>query len=320
MPLSNYKFIDLCAGTGAFNIILSKYGAECVMSNDYDKSSQIINNVNNLCSNFICQDINTIDIERIPCHDILTAGFPCQPFSIAGERKGFNDIRSNVFLSILNILQNRNPSVVILENVKNLKTINNGNDFKFIINELQNQNYYVIDLLLNTSKYTGIPQNRKRLYIICFKDLEMYNKFNKTFIEIEKNNINNYLESNISKKYYYSEKYKIYNKLLESIDHHINTNTIYQYRRTIVRENKNQVVPTLTANCGTGGHNVPILMDDVGIRKLTPRECFNLQGFNKDYILPSELSDSKLYKLAGNSITLNIFELIIKKLIESINS
>lgn len=326
MSLNNYKFIDLCSGTGAFNIILTKYGAECVFSNDYEQSSKIINDKNKLCNNFICQDINTINVENIPEHNILTAGFPCQPFSIAGEKKGFNDKRSNVFIKIIDILNYHNPEIVILENVKNLKTINNGNDFKFIINELKKYNYYVSDLILNTCKLTGIPHNRERLYIICFKNEILYNNFN-TLIQninetqIEKKNIIDFLEDNkaISDKYYYNEKYKIYSTLLESITKHIRTNIIYQYRRTIVRQNKNNVVPTLTANCGTGGHNVPILLDNNGIRKLTPRECFNLQGFDKNYILPSELSDSKLYKLVGNSITLNLFEIIVKNIISAIN-
>jgi DNA (cytosine-5)-methyltransferase 1 len=319
LQLSGYTFIDLCSGTGAFNIILSKYGAKCVMSNDYDKSSEIINKANNLCENFIYGDINTIDINIIPNHNILTAGFPCQPFSIAGEKKGFDDERSNVFITILNILKEKNPEIVILENVKNLKTINNKNDFNFIISNLKNLNYYIIDLILNTSKITGIPHNRERLYLLCFKNENIYNKCDKSFLDISKNNIYNYLENDILNKYYYNEKSKIYVKLVDSVIKHINTNVIYQYRRTIVRENKNNVVPTLTANCGMGGHNVPILLDNNGIRKLTPRECFNLQGFDKNYILPTELCDSKLYKLAGNSITLTVFEIIIKKIIDAIN-
>lgn len=319
MSLNNYKFVDLCSGTGAFNIVLSKYGAKCVLSNDYDKSSEIINKQNNLCDNFICGDINEIDINIIPEHNILTAGFPCQPFSIAGERKGFNDTRSNVFITILKILNLHNPEIVILENVKNLKTINNGNDFKYIIDELKKLNYNVLDFIVNTSKLTGIPHNRERLYILCFKNKGIYDNFDTKFKEKNKKKIIEFLESEINCKYYYTEKSKIYNKLLESVTENINENTIYQYRRTSVRQNKNNVVPTITANCGTGGHNVPILLDNVGIRKLTPRECFNFQGFDKNYILPKELSDGKLYKLAGNSITINIFDILIKKLIKSIN-
>ena len=101
----------------------------------------------------------------------------------------------------------------------------------------------------------------------------------------------------------------------KNITKHISTNTIYQYRRYYVRENKNRVCPTLTANMGGGGHNVPLLLDDKGIRKLTPRECFNLQGFPKDYKLPN-ISTSKLYSLAGNAVSIPVVSLIANKLVE----
>ena len=120
-----------------------------------------------------------------------------------------------------------------------------------------------------------------------------------------------FLENNISDKYYYTYKSKIYDILKKNI---IKKDTIYQYRRYYVRENKNNVFPTLTYNMGTGGHNIPIILDDKGIRKLTPRECFNLQGFPNTYILPN-LSDSKLYSLAGNSVSLPIIQLIINQIL-----
>jgi DNA (cytosine-5)-methyltransferase 1 len=320
MSLGSFKFIDLCSGTGAFNIVLSKYGAECVFSNDYDKSSEKINNSNKLCDNFVYGDINILVLNKIPAHDILTAGFPCQPFSIAGERKGFEDIRSNVFKTILHILKIHKPKIIILENVKNLKTINNKQDYNLIKNSLIDLKYFIVDNILNTSLISGIPQNRERLYIIGFLDINIYNNFDLNFPLVNKKNISDFLEKDIPDKYYYTNKYKIYNLLLEYVTEHISKNIVYQYRRTLVRQNKNNNVPTLTANCGTGGHNVPIILDNKGIRKLTPRECFNLQGFPSNYILPTDLSDGKLYKLAGNSITINVLELIIKKIIYAINS
>ena len=132
--------------------------------------------------------------------------------------------------------------------------------------------------------------------------------------EKKKKNIKDFLQNNISNKYYYTNTSKIYNTLVNSNMNHINDNIVYQYRRTFVRENKNNCVPTLTHNMGTGGHNVPIIKDNIGIRKLTPRECFNLQGFPDTYILPSNISDSGLYGIAGNGVTINIVRLIINKL------
>ena len=123
------------------------------------------------------------------------------------------------------------------------------------------------------------------------------------------------MEKNVDKKYYYSDKLKVWDEINTNVTKNILTNTIYQYRRYYVRENKNNVCPTLTANMGTGGHNVPIILDDKGIRKLTPRECFNLQGFPIVYKLP-EISTSKLYSLAGNAVSIPVVKLIANKIME----
>ena len=122
------------------------------------------------------------------------------------------------------------------------------------------------------------------------------------------------LEKNIDKKYYYSDRFKVYNTVKKDVIKHIDTNTLYQYRRHYVRENKSKKCPTLTANMGSGGHNVPLLKDNKGIRKLTPRECFNLQGFPLTYKFP-KMSDTKLYKLAGNAVSVPVVELIVNKII-----
>ena len=120
---------------------------------------------------------------------------------------------------------------------------------------------------------------------------------------------------NIAEKYYYTDRYKVYNSVREGVTKDISENTLYQYRRYYVRENKNGVCPTLTANMGGGGHNVPLLKDKGGIRRLTPRECSNLQGFPSDYNLP-DISDGSLYKLAGNAVSLPVVQMIAKKIIE----
>jgi DNA (cytosine-5)-methyltransferase 1 len=244
----------------------------------------------------------------------LTAGFPCQPFSIAGMQKGFDDERSNVFWKILSIIKSTSPDIVILENVKNLQRHDDGNTFNIIIENLENLEYNIKYSILNTCKLTGIPQNRERIYIVCFKNLELFNKFDFDFQEVEIMPITMFLENDIPDKYYYSNSSTIYEELRTNITKHITTNTIYQYRRYYVRENKTNVCPTLTANMGSGGHNVPIILDDNGIRKLTPKECFNLQGFPDTYKLPN-LSNSKLYSLAGNAVSVPVVELIANKII-----
>jgi DNA (cytosine-5)-methyltransferase 1 len=230
-------------------------------------------------------------------------------------QKGFDDERSNVFWKILSILKHNTPEIVILENVKNLQSHDDGKTFKIIIENLEKLNYYIKYSILNTCKITGIPQNRERIYIVCFKDKTLYDNFNFDFPEIELKPVTQFLEKDIPAKYYYNDSTIIYDELKKSVIKNILTNTIYQYRRYYVRENKNNVCPTLTANMGSGGHNVPIILDDKGIRKLTPRECFNLQGFPVVYKLP-EISTSKLYSLAGNAVSIPVVKLIANKIME----
>jgi DNA (cytosine-5)-methyltransferase 1 len=266
---------------------------------------------------FTLKDLNTINVSDIPSHNLLCGGFPCQPFSIAGEKKGFDDKRSNVFWKIVEILEKHNPEIIILENVKNLKSHDKGNTYTIIENKLQEIGYHIKTAILDTNKITNIPQHRERIYIIGFRDKEKYNKFNFEFSEQEQGKMCDMLEESVDDKYYYSDRFKVFDEIEKGITKNISENVIYQYRRFYVRENKSNCCPTLTANMGGGGHNVPLLKDDKGIRKLTPRECFNLQGFPKDYKLP-DVCDSALYKLAGNAVSVPVVNLIVNKLKEII--
>jgi len=314
-----YSLVDLFAGTGAFSYAFHKTNqVETVYANDLLQSSKEIYDINNHIS-LDQNDLNDVDETMIPPINILSSGFPCQPFSLAGLKQGFKDPRSNVFWKIISIIQYHKPDVVILENVKNLKSHDNGNTFKTIIDSLHEQNYYVKYSILSTSKITGIPHGRERIYIVCFKEKWYYDHFNFDFEGVELKNVREFLEKNVDKKYYYTNKSAIYDKIKNHIINDINkTNTVYQYRRHYVRENKNNVCPTLTANMGTGGHNVPLIRDSKGIRKLTPRECFNLQGFPETYKLPN-ISDAKLYSLAGNAVSVPIIELLANKIINLFN-
>ena len=134
------------------------------------------------------------------------------------------------------------------------------------------------------------------------------------FNKIEKKQIVSLLENTTPDKYYYTDKSSTWDLVKKDV---VKQNTIYQYRRVYVRENKSNECPTLTANMGTGGHNVPLVLDNKGIRKLTPRECFNFQGFPASYTLP-KLSDASLYKLAGNAVSVPVVKLIANRLISLI--
>lgn len=307
------KMIDLCAGTGAFTYAFTQTQlVDVVFANDYEQTSKIIYDYNfdhELTLGNICD----IDVKNIPSHDILTAGFPCQPFSIAGKQKGFNDTRSNVFWKIIEIAKHHSPQCIILENVKNLVSHDNGNTFNIIIESLKKEKYNIIFNVLNTSNITPIPQHRDRIYIVCVKNIEVFNKFDLNFQTVNKQSIKNMLSNDdIANKYYYNDaNNKIHKMVMDSVK---DDNSIYQFRRTYVRENKNNECPTLTANMGSGGHNVPIILDNKGARKLIPRECFNFQGFPENYRLP-KLSDGKLYKLAGNAVSVPVVILIANKIV-----
>lgn len=194
----NYTLVDLFCGTRAFSYAFHQIEkVKTIFANDMLDSSEQIFNMNN---NIKLTKQNLIDIEdtHIPKSHIITAGFPCQPFSIAGMKKGFDDERSNVFWKILSIIRNNNPEIVILENVKNLQSHDDGNTFKIIIDNLKKLNYYIKYSILNTSKITGIPQNRERIYIVCFKNKSMYDNFDFDFPEVELKPIAEFLENNIS--------------------------------------------------------------------------------------------------------------------------
>lgn len=308
--------IDLFAGTGAFAYAFEQTGmVDVVFANDMVETSKKVYDAN-FGHQLTLGDLNNILVTDIPSHQILTAGFPCQPFSIAGKQEGFNDDRSNVFWKILEILDYHQTVFVILENVKNLLSHDEKRTFTVIRSELENRGYHVCYKVLNTSDITGVPQHRERIYIVCLKSKEVFDKFSLDFDRVAKRSVGEFLEHNVPEKYYYTSRSSTWDLVKDGV---VKPDTVYQYRRVYVRENKNNECPTLTANMGEGGHNVPLILDEKGVlkgvRKLTPRECFNLQGFPSTYILPSNISDAKLYKLAGNAVSLPVVQLIANRIV-----
>ena len=313
------RCVDLFAGVGGIRLGFENVGFTTVFSNDFEPACKETFDLNFNTSPLIIEDINKVNLKTIPDFEILLAGFPCQPFSIAGYRGGFQDLkgRGNLFFRICEIIELKKPQVIFLENVKNLKTHDNGKTFKIIKEKLEDLGYNIKYKIVNTMLYGNLPQNRERILIIGFLDKNIAEKF--VFpneIPLDKKIID-LLENNVDQKYYYEGK-PLYDKLKDYIT---KENTAYQWRRKYVRENKSGVIPTLTANMGTGGHNVPIIKDNIGIRKLTPKECFIFQGFPKSYKLPN-IADSKLYKQAGNSVSVTVIERVakhIKKALENGN-
>lgn len=266
-----------------------------------------------------CRDIRDVKVNEIPNFDVMLAGFPCQAFSVAGRRQGFEDEkgRGTLFFELVRIIKAKKPKIIFLENVKNLVGHDNGNTFLVIINQLKEQGYFVKYSVLNAMEYGNIPQNRERIYIVAFKDKDLWRNFEFPLpikLTTSLDDIINFDEKFDEKYYYTPNKYKgnLYEKLVEAMD---DNKAIYQWRRKYVRKNKSGVVPTLTANQGEGGHNVCIIKTKYGIRKMTPHECFNTQGFDKSFKLPLNMSDAKLYKQAGNSVCVSVIKRIANQIV-----
>lgn len=297
-----FKFIDLFAGIGGFRLAMQACGGQCVFSSEIDENAR-----KTYYENFgevPFGDITKESTKRsIPDgFDVLCAGFPCQAFSIAGYRKGFEDTRGTLFFDVAEIIKRKRPKAVYLENVKNLCSHDNGKTFGVIKGTLEELGYKVFYKVMNSMEYANVPQNRERIFIVCFDPKQVTD----------------------CDKFKFPEKIKLTTTIKDCIDYTINDknlfygdgmghideiragvrskDTIYQWRRQYVRENKSNVCPTLTANMGTGGHNVPLILTDKGIRKLSPKECINFQGYPKEYTFPVSIANSAKYKQAGNSV------------------
>jgi DNA (cytosine-5)-methyltransferase 1 len=310
-----FKFIDLFAGIGGFRLAMQNVGGKCVFTSEWETAAQ-----KTYRENFGEIPFGDITKERVKNYipnefDILCAGFPCQAFSIAGNRKGFADTRGTLFFDIEQIILKHRPKVVFLENVKNLVSHDGGNTFKTILTVLEDKlGYKVYTKILNSMTHANIPQNRERIFIVAFdpNQVEKYVDFKfPPEIKLTKT-IHDILEKGKqADNLYYPKSHQYYPELEKAMT---SKDTVYQWRRVYARENKSNVCPTLTANMGTGGHNVPLIKDDFGIRKLTPKECFLFQGYPENYILPN-LANSKLYMQAGNSVTTTLIERISNEII-----
>lgn len=309
----NLTAISLFAGIGGICQGFMRAGVNVIFANDFDKSACITYR-ENFKHGIVEKSIEDVTIEEVPDADLVIFGFPCTSFSIAGYRKGFEDEKSgNLFFEAFRIIKAKKPKAFFLENVKNLASHDGGNTFKVIKETLESEGYHLKYQVLNSMEYGNVPQNRERIYVVGFLDEDSCNNFefpNKVERTIKIQDITKPFEKKEDKYYYENSKY--YPMLKESM---INKDTVYQLRRVYVRENKSNVSPTLTANMGTGGHNVPLIIDDFGIRKLTPRECLLLQGFPEDFKIPEKMSNGQLYKQAGNSVTVTVIEKIAKNMI-----
>lgn len=313
-----FTFIDLFAGIGGFRIALQSLGGKCVFSSEWDANAQKTYFYN--FGEIPYGDITKESIKNcIPDgFDVLCAGFPCQAFSIAGYRKGFEDTRGTLFFDVAEIIKRKRPKAVFLENVKNLYTHDNGKTFAVIKATLEELGYVVYHKVMNSMEYANVPQNRERIFIVCFDPNQVKNHHQFSFPERTEltHTIHDCIDPEINDKaLFYGAKFIHYEELKRDM---VSMDTIYQWRRQYVRENKSNVCPTLTANMGTGGHNVPLIVTKYGIRKLSPKECINFQGYPKEYQFPTSIANSAKYKQAGNSVVVPLITKVCQNIISII--
>lgn len=315
----DFKFIDLFAGIGGFRIAMQDCGGECVYSSEWDENAKrtYYHNFGEVPFGDITKESNK---RLIPDgFDVLCAGFPCQAFSIAGYRHGFEDTRGTLFFDVAEIIRRKRPKAVYLENVKNLYTHDNGNTFAIIKQTLEELGYVVYHQVMNAMDYANVPQNRERIFIVCFEPNLVPNYSEFKFPEKEEltRTIADCIDYSVAEEsFFYGEKFPHYEDLKRDMT---SKETVYQWRRQYVRENKSNVCPTLTANMGTGGHNVPLILTDKGIRKLTPKECINFQGYPENYTFPTNIANSAKYKQAGNSVVVPLIRKVCKNIITTIS-
>lgn len=312
---------SLFAGVGGIDLGFEQAGFKTVYANEFDDYAAETYE-KNFDIKVDRRDICTVEASELPDFDVLLAGFPCQAFSIAGYRQGFDDEqgRGNLFFEITRIMKEKRPRIAFFENVKNLVSHDNGNTFRVICEELDKLGYKYLFQVMNGSEYGNVPQNRERIYIVAFRDKEDYANFKLPSSVPLTRTIKDVIDfdSKQDAKYYYTpDKCKFYDMLEENMQ---TSDTVYQWRRKYVRANKSNVVPTLTANMGTGGHNVPLIrMHNGEFRKLTPRECFNVQGFPSNFKL-AEQSNGRLYKQAGNSVVVPVIHRIATEIAKAVSA
>lgn len=300
------KVVDLFCGTGTFSSIAKELGWEVVYAIDMCKYAQTIYDANHDLK-MTKKDIRHVEETQIPSHDVLCAGFPCQPFSKAGKRLGIEHSLGDAFSHVLRFVKHHRSKWVVLENVKNLIFHKQGKTFETMVNSLQNLGYRVWWHILKTHIHTYLPHHRDRVYVICHNGMMNYNL---KPMEVPTRHLSHFINKQVCKKYYYTKGKLFDNKHL--VTKSIDQGVVYYKTNTIREFKKKGVVPCLVEAMGTCGNRVPYFKDTTGnLRRLTPRECFDLQGYPSTYVIDCGLSDKRLYQLVGRSCSLPCVKMVL---------
>ncbi len=306
---------SLFAGMGAFCKAFRDEGFDVIWANENDQFAVMTYQLNFPQTKLYTKSIEDLSVvsDRLSRVDVMTAGFPCQPFSVAGSKEGFSDKRGRLFFEIVRLISEfgqHRPKILLLENVPFLVNHDRGRTYARIVQEVQRAGYWFMPYrnhaVLDTRVHTNIPQQRERLYMAALSwehfDTNEF-RFPEPVSETRDYRAFLDLDARAEDWCYFPAESKwgqLFSVAMEAGD----PERVYHLRRYYVREIKRPMVPTLTAHMGDGGHNVPVIRDRWGIRKLTPRECLRLQGINDgEIVFPVPLSRSQQYKQIGNAVT-----------------
>ncbi|WP_175991556.1 DNA (cytosine-5-)-methyltransferase [Bacillus sp. Marseille-Q1617] len=307
-----FTMIDLFAGIGGIRLAFQKHGGLSVFASEWDKFAAKTYKMN--YGEEPTGDITQVPISQIPEHNILLGGFPCQPFSQAGLKKGFEDTRGTLFFDIARILKERKPQAFLLENVKQLRGHNKGKTLETILRVLREDLDYTVEVEVLRAADFGVPQNRERVYIVGF-----YNPLGGKTIPFsfpeptyEPTRVGDILEDEVDEKYTISDR--LYQGHLRRKEEHKKKGNGFGFS---LFNTESKYTNTISARYYKDGSE--ILIDqgpNKNPRKLTPRECARLQGFPKDFVIP--VSDTQAYRQFGNSVSVPVVEAIAKNMIEAI--
>lgn len=309
------RVCSLFAGIGGIDLAFEQAGCFIVWANEIDRYASATYRLNFPGTALIEGDIRSTEVRTIPDFDILTAGFPCQPFSVCGKQAGFADRRGILFFEIVRVLKAKRPTILLLENVANLVRHDKGRTFNVIFSELAGLGYYVRYLVADACEY-GIPQHRTRTYIVGFKNQKQCECFAFPKKRVLTKRITDVIDMNNSanKEMYLRHGTKEYDRLQSFIK---DRNQLYRFSDYGIQASRDGISFTLKANMGTWHDRVPFLKDAYGIRLITPEECLALQGFPKTFRFPQTVPKKEAYRQAGNSVCVPLVKEIADELMRS---
>ncbi len=309
------RVCSLFSGIGGIDLGFQQAGFDVVWANEFDKDAATTYRLNFSGEHLVEGDIRSVDPSDIPDFDVLVAGFPCQPFSKMGFQKGFNDPRGTLFFQIVRIAEAKRPSVIFLENVANLLEHDAGKTFLTVYNALTPLGYAFRYKVMDAMEYGNIPQQRTRIFIVGFLDYDQCRHFSfpePINLTVDMNDLLD-RHARHDKNYYYTEESPYYEALKRIVT---DDRALYKIYDSGISRKRHYFCPALTANMGTYPDRVPIILDDFGIRKITPYECLALQGFPKSFRF-ANIPMNSAYKQCGNSVVVPVIRRIAEQIAKS---